>query len=235
MAHEAYIYHRVALTLIFTVFRVDSCKMEVKEKSITEIWLMEEESHSIPCDVSVTQCPGGVDFSWHVFRKSSYEWLNLDAGSSKFSVLNEGALEVKSFHVVDSGIYHCGVEYHRTGKQIIGNGTVVTVTALSHQIRQALLWFLFAVLALYSLIVLTLLILKMTGRDIPILRGKCGNINGSKNNSTRRRHFRAVVQELYSKRNLHSSPKPPGLPQSADSQFENPHTPTQDDDIYQNM
>ncbi|XP_062387097.1 uncharacterized protein si:ch211-139g16.8 [Sardina pilchardus] len=237
MAHEAYVYHRLALTLIFTVFRVDSCEMGVKEP-IKEIWLVEDESRCIPCDVSVSGCLGEVHFTWHVFRKSSSEWLNPDLGSPKFSVQTEGGLKVKSFQEDDSGIYYCGVTatgHHGTQKQIIGNGTVVTVTALSHQIRQALLWLLFAVLALYSLIVLTLLILKMMGRDIPFLRGKCGNNNGSKNNSTRRRHFRAVLQELYSKRNLHSRPKTPGRSHSAASQFENPHSPTQDDDIYQNM
>ena len=41
------------------------------------------------------------------------------------------------------------------------------------------------------------------------------------NNSTRRRHFRAVLQELYSNRNLHSTAKTPTLRPSADSQVQN--------------
>lgn len=42
--------------------------------------------------------------------------------------------------------------------------TCVWFLALSHQILQAMLWLLFAALALYSLIVLTLLILKMVNK-----------------------------------------------------------------------
>lgn len=99
--------------------------MEIKESS-KEIWLTEKESHNLPCDVSLTgQCPN-VKFTWHVLKESSYEWLDLGSGSLKYSVMNQGALEVKSFDVSDSGIYYCGVAGNH--KRIIGNGTVVTVT-----------------------------------------------------------------------------------------------------------
>ncbi|KAL2100910.1 hypothetical protein ACEWY4_002671 [Coilia grayii] len=237
MADEASVYHQLTFTILFTaVFRVDSCNLLTKQTS-AEIWPVEHSSVHIFCDVSVAQCQGKekLQFTWHVLRKSSSEPLIVDPGSPKYSVLQKGDLEVKSFHANDSGIYFCGVtvgDQGRKGQQMIGHGTVVTVTVISHQIQQAVLWLLFVVLALYSLIVLALLIMKMMGRDIPSLRG---NNNGSKNNSTRRRHFRAVLQELYSKRNLHSPTKTPGHRPAADSEFENPHTPTQDDDIYQNM
>lgn len=107
--------------------------MEIKE-SRKEIWLTEEESHKLPCDVSVTKQCTEMEFTWHILKESSYEWLNLSSGSSKYSVVNEGALEVKSFDVSDSGIYYCGVAGKE--KAIIGNGTVVMVTGKRRQQRE---------------------------------------------------------------------------------------------------
>lgn len=99
--------------------------MEIKESS-KEIWLTEKKSHSLPCDVSVNGQCTNVKFTWHVIRESSYEWLDLDSGSLKYSIMKEGALKVKSFDISDSGIYYCGVAEEHI--QIVGNGTAVTVT-----------------------------------------------------------------------------------------------------------
>lgn len=118
--------------LFHKVFRGESCNLEVKEPS-EEIRQKEQSTFHIPCDVSVAQChdKGALQFTWHVFRKSSSEQLDLVSGSSKYSLLKEGTLAVKSFQVADSGIYHCGVsirDHVGTGAQVIGNGTVVAAT-----------------------------------------------------------------------------------------------------------
>ncbi|XP_063073068.1 uncharacterized protein LOC134463752 [Engraulis encrasicolus] len=238
MADKAFVYHRLRLTLLFTaVFRVDSCGLVPKETS-SELWPKEDSTFHIPCDVNVVQCGNkkNTEFTWHVLRKSSSELLNTGS-SPKYAVLEKGALTVRSFNANDSGVYFCGVslgDQGKKGQQMIGHGTRVTIAVLSHQIQQAFLWLFFAILALYSLIVLILLIMKMMGRDISI-GGKSGNGSSSGNSSTRRRHFRAVVQELYSKRNPRNSATSPAHRPALDCQFENPHTTAQDDDIYQNM
>ena len=118
--------------LFHKVFRGESCNLEVKEPS-EEIRQKEQSTFHIPCDVSVAQChdEGALQFTWHVFRKSSSEQLDLVSGSSKYSLLKEGTLAVKSFQVADSGIYNCGVsirDHVGTGAQVIGNGTVVAAT-----------------------------------------------------------------------------------------------------------
>ncbi|KAJ8383973.1 hypothetical protein AAFF_G00212170 [Aldrovandia affinis] len=91
------------------------------------------------------------------------------------------------------------------GAPSIGSGTRLVVRESQGSIlKHALLWSLVAILALYSLLILALLVSRKIGRETHISRRERRN-ESRKNGSARRRHFRAVVQELYGKRNMCSA------------------------------
>ncbi|MCJ8739352.1 hypothetical protein PDJAM_G00046160 [Pangasius djambal] len=120
-----------------------------------------------------------------------------------------------------------------SGAQAIGTGTTLTVKENDYNAGQVLLITLVVLLSLYSLIILTLFICIKTGRAMLLKRKQ--SQSQEKGDSTRRVHFRAVVQELYSKRNLRRNKKNTSTDISHENKVEEPQSHTVREDIYQNL
>ncbi|XP_071400901.1 immunoglobulin superfamily member 6 [Centroberyx affinis] len=196
------------------------------------IWQKRGQSASLPCTFSSNCRP--FDIQWFAFKEKVHHQVNLTTTPAKYSL--EGAsLHIKSLNVNDSGIYHCAVVFSGTtasGAQMIGSGTTLVVRGEAKQVVwHTLMWLSFVLLAIYSLAVIVLIILKKNGHNIRICRGICTT---HKSNSTKRMQFHAVVQELYGRRKLESSTqKARRNPSQNKAKSTQSNLPT--DDIYQNL
>ncbi|XP_067089841.1 immunoglobulin superfamily member 6 isoform X2 [Osmerus mordax] len=201
--------------------------------------MSQDSSHIIlPCDVNINCSSTNKLFSsietlWFVFNEHSLynNPINLPAQSYKYS-LEGHSLRVRSLHTNDSGVYHCAIVLQgvvHQGAQEIGRGTRLVVRDMP-VVWHTLLWFLLVLMALYSLAVVVLIILKKSGQDITICRGtrtKCDEKNTV--TKTKRAQFRAVVQELYGRKNA-QNPK-----RSSQTTVQGPQSNNPPDDIYQNV
>ncbi|KAF7666402.1 hypothetical protein LDENG_00107640 [Lucifuga dentata] len=195
------------------------------------VWRKTGQSAHLSCTINSEYLKDNVQ--WFVFKKSFHGHLNLANKPQKYR-LDGASLHIKSLDVHDSGIYHCAGVLNgqpASGAQVIGSGTALVVRDVNIM-KYALLWSAFLILAIYSLTLMTFIILKKNGRNICICRRTCKS--HKQNNLTKTLQFRAVVQELYNRRNLecskHTPTRGPSPDEGTDNQF-NPST----DGIYQNI
>ncbi|KAK3552844.1 hypothetical protein QTP86_022539 [Hemibagrus guttatus] len=179
-------------------------------------------------------CEAVVEVQWYVFRKDSYHQLDINNQPARYRLEGTG-LHISLLSKHDDGVYYCAASYKglaNSGAQDIGSGTTLTVKDNDYSTWQVLLLTLVVLLSLYSLTILTLFICMKTGR-VKLFQGRQRQSQG-KGDSTRV-HFGAVVQELYSKRNLRRNKKNTSTEVAQENKVENPQPHTRTDDIYQNM
>ncbi|AWP18904.1 Hypothetical protein SMAX5B_021043 [Scophthalmus maximus] len=149
----------------------------------------------LPCNIS-SNCPArGWRYGWFVFKENSHLRLNLN-NPLKYR-LDGASLHIKSLNTNDSGIYHCAavwLEPPTSGLHHVGSGTALTVTGhIKTMARDILLWLSFVLLVIYSMAVVTLIILKKSGCN----RRMCKT---NKKCSTKKTSFRNVLQEMKNRR-----------------------------------
>ncbi|XP_026180886.1 uncharacterized protein LOC113140955 [Mastacembelus armatus] len=187
---------------------------------VTTIWSSIGQAVVLPCKVS-SHCPDTyLHYQWFVFKQNYHFRLNLSSNPSKYS-LEGGYLHIKSLDVNDSGIYYCAAVWSAPNIQDVGLGTTLVVKG-HVTVKQSLLWLSFALLAMYSLAVVTLIILK---------KHRChrskSRMKTDKNNSTKKIQFRDVLQEMYRKQTADRSRY---QTEAASTEFN-----SSGDDIYQNV
>nr|XP_040046931.1 immunoglobulin superfamily member 6 isoform X2 [Gasterosteus aculeatus aculeatus] len=187
--------------------------------------------------IAVLNCPieshcfKDLRYRWFVFKENMHAHLDFrsDFGLEKYT--QEGAsLQINSVQVNDSGIYHCAVESGvdpAPRAQHVALGTTLVVREPITMIRY-FLWASFALLATYSLILVTLIIKKYGCKNVS------RSVSKTKKNSIKKAQFRVVLQEMYSRRNLDKGKKDGSRNRSqaeaANTEFANPN-----EDIYQNV
>ncbi|KAJ4931821.1 hypothetical protein JOQ06_010261 [Pogonophryne albipinna] len=184
------------------------------------IWRKTGQSVFLKCSLSSNCLAKGLQFEWFAFKENVHLPLNVIENPHKYS-LDKASLNIKSLHTNESGIYYCAVfsGYKAPGTPYVALGTTLVVTEhISPLVRHILLWLSFALLATYSLAIVTLILKKTPGEK----------------HSFKRTDFRDVLQEMYSKRNLEKSIKAENKKRS---QAEAPSTEFRNstDDIYQNV
>ncbi|XP_062295251.1 uncharacterized protein si:ch211-139g16.8 isoform X2 [Scomber scombrus] len=183
------------LSVIESTGKKDSCLSQPGEV----LWKKIGDAADLSCNVS-SDC-SGLRYQWFVFKEEGHLRLDVESNHPKYS-LNGASLHINSLIINDSGIYHCAaVSKGKTapGAQHIGTGTLLEVKeVLKTTLRNILLWISFALLSVYSLAIVTLIILKKYG--CTICSGKRMH-TPDKNNSIRKKQFHHVLQEMYSKRN----------------------------------
>ncbi|XP_033945658.1 uncharacterized protein [Pseudochaenichthys georgianus] len=200
------------------------------------IWRKTGQSVFLKCSLSSNCLAKGLQFEWFAFKENVHLPLNVIKNAHKYS-LDKASLNIKSLHTNESGIYYCAVfsGYKAPGTPYVALGTTLVVTEhISPLVRHILLWLSFALLATYSLAIGTL-ILKKCGCKTGVCR-KRGETDKTPREeySFKRTHFRDVLQEMYSKRNLEKGIKAENKKRS---QAEAPSTEINNstDDIYQNV
>ncbi|KAG7459373.1 hypothetical protein MATL_G00210020 [Megalops atlanticus] len=244
---------QLSLSLIcMAVHQANVCRATISQPSEMTAHIG-VESAVLPCTITPACSKADTHSHWFVFRQDSHHHLNIQL--PKYSI-HEGNLSIHSVQANDSGVYYCAATLTASNQQVapsIGSGTRLVVRENPSTIDgQALLWSLFAIAALYSLIVLILLIYKKVsprwglhvgGIQMNFIHGfRWGMSHGRKRKdssrkptSTRRAHFRAVVQELYGKRTLPHADRNTDHQHCDRNQFEHPHTQSPDEDVYQNV
>ncbi|KAK2893858.1 immunoglobulin superfamily member 6 [Channa argus] len=204
---------------------------------ISEIKRKVEQDALLPCTASAECSENGMSYKWFVFKKKQHSSIEVDFNSPRFS-LDRASLRIKSLNVNDSGIYHCAAEWTREptkGKQHVGMGTTLTVRALESMTKHILLWLSFVLLAIYSSVILTLILSKKFACNRSICRG---SFRTDKNNSTNKARpksqFRDVLQEMYNKKKLQSDTQTTGSNPS-EAQTASSDLKSSIDDIYQNV
>ncbi|KAF3700197.1 Immunoglobulin superfamily member 6 [Channa argus] len=188
---------------------------------ISEIKRKVEQDALLPCTASAECSENGMSYKWFVFKKNQHSSIEVDFNSPRFS-LDRASLRIKSLNVNDSGIYHCAAEWTREptkGKQHVGMGTTLTVRALESMTKHILLWLSFVLLAIYSSVILTLILSKK---------------NNSTNKARPKSQFRDVLQEMYNKKKLQSDTQTTGSNPS-EAQTASSDLKSSIDDIYQNV
>ncbi|XP_029293334.1 immunoglobulin superfamily member 6 [Cottoperca gobio] len=207
----------------------ESCLSQPKEM----IWRKTGQSVVLHCSIS-SQCPAiGQHYEWFAFKENFHLRLNLGSESLKYS-LKGASLNIMSLQVNDSGVYYCAAVSSgdpARGAQHVGLGTTLAVSEhLKSMTMHILLWISFVLLAIYSLAVVTLII-KKYGCNMSVSRR---SRKTEKNNSTKRKLFRDVLQEMYSGRNLDGN-KETVSKNSSQAEATSTEFNSSTDDIYQNI
>lgn len=151
-------------------------------------------SVNIPCTVA-SEC-SGLEFKWFVFKENSHSELNTDHPNYS---LDGASLNIKSLNMSDSGVYHCAaISNGEPARQYIALGTTLVVQeTVKLMLRHILLWLSCILLAMYSLAIVSLFIIKKRG-----CHRVCRKNTSTERPSTKRVQFHDVVQELYKRRGL---------------------------------
>ncbi|XP_049925700.1 immunoglobulin superfamily member 6 [Epinephelus moara] len=194
------------------------------------IWKKTGRSADLHCTVRSHCLPNNFHYEWFVFKENVHFCLNLN-NPAKYS-LNEASLHITSLQVNDSGIYHCAAALNgssASGAQHVGMGTTLVVREQDRTwLKDIVLWLSFVLLAIYTLVIVTLILkkygYKMSGRTD----------STDKRISTKKVQFRDVLQEMNSKGKLGRGKKTASRhrpeAEASSTEFNNSA-----DDIYQNV
>ncbi|XP_026859167.1 uncharacterized protein si:ch211-139g16.8 isoform X1 [Electrophorus electricus] len=202
----------ICTLVIAQVLTTEECQVAVIQ-SEELLFGSVNQSLSIPCHVTVSACNGLINSSpmmvWYMFKKDSHSQLDLKSQPLKYR-LETQHLSIHSLSADDNGVYYCAAILKTVSankeKQAFGSGTTVTVKENSFTTGHMLLVMLLVLLMLYSLTILSFIVCIKTRGSTLFLQGRL-RTSQIKSTSTRRVQFGAVVQELYTKRNLRSSNK----------------------------
>ncbi|KAL7860373.1 hypothetical protein AOLI_G00167220 [Acnodon oligacanthus] len=231
-----HLFFQITFILIFiSALSVNGCQIDVRQPQEL-LTGRQKESVFVQCHINMSDCSSCTpEVLWYVFTSDSHHQLDTKSQSFKYQLDSQG-LQIKSLTASDDGVYYCAVILPgqvMKGAQAFGNGTTVTVQEHVYRPSLAVLLVLLVLLTLYSLTILTLIICTKTGQRTLSLKGRTKR-SDKKSGSSTRVHFGAVVQELYSKRNLRSNKKNPA-DVSQENKCESPWTNASKEDIYQNL
>ncbi|XP_069558879.1 uncharacterized protein [Brachyistius frenatus] len=172
--------------------------MEKAENCLSQpkmMWQKTGQAAVLSCTIS-SQCSAEpLHYVWFVFKENSHRRVNLTA--SKYS-LHGASLHIKSLNAEDSGIYHCAAASDKI--QHVGLGTTLVVSEkVKIVVRNILLWISCVLLAIYSVAIVILILLKKYGYDMNISSTMCKT---GKNNSNKTAQFHDVLQEMSSRGKL---------------------------------
>ncbi|XP_076609748.1 immunoglobulin superfamily member 6 [Chaetodon auriga] len=196
------------------------------------IWRKTGQSAVLSCTVSSRCSSTGWQYEWFSFKENSHFRIQ-PLNNPKYR-LDGASLHIKSLHTNDSGIYLCAAVSHGVparGAQHVGLGTTLVVREkVKIMVRNILLWLFFVLLAIYSLAVMTLIV-KKHGCNISVCRRMRKT---ERDSSTKKKQFRDVLQEMYSRENLEKQ-KQTASRNRSQAEAASTDLNISTDDIYQNV
>ncbi|KAM4531468.1 uncharacterized protein PAE49_023663 [Odontesthes bonariensis] len=190
------------------------------------IWHETGQSALLPCNIS-SRCKAEKQ-QWFAFKDDNILRLSL---AGRYSLLG-ASLQIQSLNVNDSGIYYCAVESTNCCQEYVALGTTLVVREkVQLMVRHILLWSSFTLLAIYSLAIVTLIILKKYGYNVSV---SAETSKSDKLSFKKKTQFRNVLQELHSRRNL-SKAKQIRRGNSSQVEASSGQCNISTDDIYQNI
>ncbi|XP_020788267.1 immunoglobulin superfamily member 6 isoform X2 [Boleophthalmus pectinirostris] len=184
-----------------------------------------ERSVDIPCIVS-NDCLD-LEYKWFVFKENNHFELNTEMPNYS---LNGASLNIKFLNLSDSGVYYCAViSSHNPATQYIAEGTTVVVKEpFKIKMRHILLWLSCILLAIYSVAIVSLIIVKKRG-----CHQICRKNTSTETTVTEPVHFHDVLQELYKRRGLKNTQI--ATTKTLHNQYASAESNSTNDDIYQNV
>ncbi|XP_010772050.1 uncharacterized protein isoform X1 [Notothenia coriiceps] len=251
-------------TLLLTYLPVTESTEDCLSQPNKMIWRKTGQSVSLKCSLSSNCLPKDLQFEWFAIKENVHLPLNVSMNPHKYSLdkasLNIMSLHTNESGIYYCAVFsECtapGIPYVALGTTLVVTGKCLILKVQMFEcvdvdelglttflllfsehitlVRHILLWLSFALLATYSLAIVTL-ILKKCGCKTGVCR-KRGETDKTPReiHSFKTTHFRDVLQEMYSKRNLEKGIKAENKKRS---QAEAPSTEfnCSTDDIYQNV
>lgn len=183
-------------------------------------------SVNIPCTVS-SEC-SRLEFKWFVFKENNH--FDLKTDHPKYS-LDGASLNIKNLNLSDSGVYHCAATSDQEpATQYIALGTTLVVQeTVKIMVRHILLWLSCILLAMYSLAIVSLFIMKKHGCHRVCRK----NTSAERPLTSKRIQFHDVLQELYKSRGLKTSAQT--ATKSLHNEMTSAESSSSHDDVYQNV
>ncbi|XP_072224769.1 uncharacterized protein [Leuresthes tenuis] len=191
------------------------------------IWHETGQSALLPCNIS-SHCKDKWHYQWFALKDKNILRVSI---AGRYS-LHGGSLRIESLNINDSGIYHCAAESSNCCQEYVALGTTLVVREkVQIMVQHILLWSSFTLLAIYSLAIVTLIILKKNGYNMSV---SAKTSKSDKLSFKKKTQFRNVLQELHSRGNLSKSKK---VRRGNSSQVEaaSGQCNISTDDIYQNV
>ncbi|KAM9346670.1 uncharacterized protein ABDE67_013313 [Symphorus nematophorus] len=194
----------------------------------TVIWRKMGQSAVLPCTVSSHCTDKDWEYEWFSFKDNFHLRLKPHDNHLKYRLLG-ASLHIKSLNANDSGIYHCAAVSTgkpASGEQHVGMGTTLVVREkVKIMVKHILLWLFFVLFSIYGLALVTLIIKK---------NGCKKKHKTHRDNSTKKRQFRDVLQEMYSRSSSEKSKQTANTGRSQVEAACSDHNSSADD-IYQNV
>ncbi|PWA19315.1 hypothetical protein CCH79_00014655, partial [Gambusia affinis] len=141
------------------------------------MWKNIGEKAVLNCSINSRCSAGDLEFEWFVVKKDSHTRLMQTPGYN----IDKNLLHIKSVNGNDTGLYLCAAKEAKCCQPFVGNGTLLVVGGRPKvMLWRILVWVLFTLLAIYSLALVTLIIVR-------------------KNSLRKKTQFRDVLQELHSR------------------------------------
>ncbi|XP_028311723.1 uncharacterized protein LOC114468821 [Gouania willdenowi] len=183
--------------LLIHVYMIGAIREEVKciSQPSRQNWKKVGQTTVLSCTVNHHCRTAGLHYDWFVFKENAH--LRINQSSDKYR-LDGASLHIKSLHTNDSGVYHCAAAPPRASgccTQYVGQGETLTVRDVKIMVRYILVVLSMVLLAIYSIGILTLFILKKCGCRASFCRKM------PKSPENRKTSFSKVLEEMDRKRN----------------------------------
>ncbi|XP_017277356.1 immunoglobulin superfamily member 6 isoform X2 [Kryptolebias marmoratus] len=206
----------------------ESCLFQPREV----IFNKTEESAVLFCNVSNCHHQN-LDYQWFVFREN----YHCRVSETTRYRLKGASLQIRSLNANDSGVYLCAVKSRSEEKCCrphVGLGTTLVVRERVKIMKtHVILWLFFALLAIYSLTLVALIILKKHGCEIPFCKQTSRTDTAVQGSVRKKTQFRDVLQELHSRGNFNKSKQTRRNNSRVEEASGESNVST--DDIYQNV
>ncbi|XP_039906728.1 uncharacterized protein LOC120745717 [Simochromis diagramma] len=199
----------------------DTCHVNISQSN-NIIWKKIGEEAVFNCTV-ISKC--SVKFYW--FKENVSLPLHM---SKKYQ--REASFQINSLKVSDSGMYFCAAATQNgCCTPFVGEGATLVVRENAKTVMGKIVSVSFVLLAVYSLAIVTLIILKKYGCNMNICRKTSKN---DKKNANKKVQFQDVLKEMHKKRNMETNNQTASR-SSSEVEASSNDLQHSSDDIYQNV
>ncbi|XP_027897110.1 uncharacterized protein LOC114159372 [Xiphophorus couchianus] len=158
------------------------------------MWKNIGEKAVLNCSINPHCSAGDLEFEWFLVKKDSHKRL---MQTHRYNI-HENLLNIDSVNGNDTGLYLCAAKEAECCQPFVANGTLLVVGGRPKVMRwRILVWVLFTLLAIYSLALVTLIIVRKHDYNLTI--SKKSSKTETPNSVRKKTQFRDVLQELHSK------------------------------------
>ncbi|XP_014903448.1 uncharacterized protein LOC106956867 isoform X1 [Poecilia latipinna] len=158
------------------------------------MWKNIGEKAVLNCSIYSHCSAGELEFEWFLVKKDSHKRL---MQTQRYNI-QKNLLNIDSVNGNDTGLYLCAAKETECCQPFVANGTLLVVGGKPKvMLWKILVWVLFTLLAIYSLALVTLIIVRK--RDCNLTFSNKSSKTETQNSVRKKTQFRDVLQELHSR------------------------------------